>query len=575
MKKKLITTMLVLAMIATVFSGCGKNTVNNTGTKNTATSTPAGTDTSTANDTAGSTDSSTGTTDTTGDTTGDATDTANAEKTGGTLVVGQLAEPITLNPDGTNDNGNLFIINNVFNKLMKINNESEILPDLAQSYEISEDGLTYTFHLYENVYFHDGVLMTSDDVLFTFDQIVAQGGRAAEKFNTNVVSITAPDANTVVFQLETPDASFLSKVAYDGCMILPRHIYEGKDFLSADALLDPVGTGPFVWSDWTKGSSITLVKNENYFMGPDVPYLDKVQFTFISDGDTAVQAFLNGEIDVLGGITPTDTSVIYSNPEVAKDVVMYASRFCLAFNMNQAPFDNLEVRKGFAYAMDGDELISKAIKEQGLRTTTYISPLFNWAVNNDADAATLAFDQAKAVECFENAGLTKDADGFYMNVTLDTFNYAPFTDLALVFQYEMAQVGINVTINMLEWAAWDEKVNQNHDFEITMTSAYQGPDVSALSASVVTGQYNNFFGYSNSEVDQLMADALTAKTMEEQAVMYKRVQQILAADIPYVPFSEWVGYFTYKAYLSGMPSSPDNVDICSNGEYTYVYFNEK
>ena len=182
----------------------------------------------------------------------------------------------------------------------------------------------------------------------------------------------------------------------------------------------------------------------------------------------------------VGGITPTDTSVIYDNPEVAKDVVMYASRFLLGFNMNVAPFDNLEVRKAFAYAMNADELISKAIKEQGLKTNTYISPLFNWAVNYNEDAATLSYDQAKAIECLENAGLTKNADGYYMDLTLDTFNYAPFTDLALVFQYEMAQVGINVTINMLEWAAWDEKVCQNKDYTITLTSAYQGPDVSAL-----------------------------------------------------------------------------------------------
>ncbi len=493
---------------------------------------------------------------------------------GGTIVVGQSTEPITLNPDGNPDSANDIIMQNVFSRLLKISNSEDIIPDLALTYDVSDDGFTYTFHLREGVKFHDGESFTSEDVKFTFDQIIAQGGRASGGLS-NVTDISCPDDLTVVFTLKQVDASFIYNIAYQGTYVLPKHVYEGKDWLGADAMQPPIGTGPFKFSKWDKGISVTLEKNPDYFLGPEVPYLDKVILSYITDTNTAMQAFYNGELDVLGIIpASSEYATLFANQDVVMDKVVYPSRFVIGYNMNKKPFDDVNVRKAVACAINSDEIIQKALKEVGQKATTYITPLYSWAVNSDPTGAVQSYDAAKAVQYLEAAGLTKDGNGNYLKVKIDTLNYAPFTDVIQVIRDELAKVGIEVEINMMEYAAWDEKVNQQKDFEVCVTSEYQGPDAGNLASCVVTGQYNNCFGYSNAQVDDLMTQALALSTREERAPLYQQVQEILAADIPYVPFSEWLGYYPYWSYVQGRPSSADVADKAGNAEFTYTYLDK-
>ena len=225
-------------------------------------------------------------------------------KTGGTIIIGQSAEPITLNPDGKTDGSMDIVAQNVFSRLLKTNNNEEIILDLATGYSVSDDGLTYTFTLPENVRFHDGEPFTSDDVKFTFENILSQQCFAATSL-ANLDSVTCPNDYTVEFHLKQMDARFLSTLAYNGVHILPRHVYEGQDWMGDDSMQTPVGTGPFKFSEWNKGVSITLVRNDDFFRGPELPYLDRVIYSYISDANTAMQSFYNGELDVLGIIAPS------------------------------------------------------------------------------------------------------------------------------------------------------------------------------------------------------------------------------------------------------------------------------
>jgi peptide/nickel transport system substrate-binding protein len=545
---KILILLLALIMVASCFAGCGGTDVDE------PTQTEQGTPTATE-----------------GAQTTEApaqTEPVSDVKTGGTLVMSLQTEPISLNPDGNYDSANGYIMDNCFNKLLSLDNTSQVVNDLATAYEVSEDGLTYTFHLHENVFFSDGVQMTSDDVKFSFEQILAQGGQAATRFAT-IASIECPDANTVVFTTSAVDASFLYNIAYAGTYILPRHIYEGKDWCGADALQEPVGTGPFVFESWEKGSRITLVRNGNYFLGPELPYLDKVIFGFVADATTAKSTFLAGEYDILGMFSATDFEEFSANPEIVLEKCIYASRFIVEFNLAKEPYGNLALRQAVAYALNKDEMMSMALKSCGLVSEYWLGPLFYWAINEDVTVP--GYDLEKAKTLMEQTGLTKDANGNYLSLTLTTMNYSPFPEIAEVFKSQMAAIGIAVEINMLEYASFDEKVVKNKDFDIAITSDYQGPEVSAIGNTVGTTGYLNCMGYSNAEVDQLIAQGVSVVTFEERAAVYQRLQEILAADMPYFPFSEWIGFYAHKAYVINHPASAEMMGVESFARFAHTW----
>jgi len=492
-------------------------------------------------------------------------------KRGGTLVTAQSAEPITLNPDGKPDDNDILLEQNIFNRLLKTNNNQEVILDLATGYDVSEDGLTYTFYLPQNVKFHDGEPMTSDDVKFTFEEILAQGGFASTTLGT-IKEITCPDDYTVVFTLNKIDAGFLGNLAFNGTSILPRHIYEGLDWMGSDSMITPIGTGPFKYSEWTKGVRMVLVRNDDYYLGPDVPYLDRIVISFISDANTAMQSFYNGELDVLGIIPPsTEYNKLLSSTDITADKVIYPSRFYIAFNMDKAPYNDLNLRLAIAHATNSDDMINKALKNIGMKATEYMSPLYSWAVNTDSEAKVPAFDLAKAKEYMEKTGLTPNSNGVYLEVTVDTYNYEPFPDMVQVMKAQLAEIGIAVKINMLEYAAWDEKVSVEKDYTIALTGGYQGPEASNLADRIVTGGYLNFLNYSNPEVDRLMAEGAALPTFELRAPKYKEAQAILAKDVPMVLISEWLGYIPYMSYVKGHPASADAVGKTAFGEMTYVW----
>ncbi len=534
---RLIAVLLTFTMILTLVSGCG-----------------GGTDTPNVNT---------------------ITDTeTNGIKRGGTMVLAQAAEPITLNPNGKPDDNDINLEQNIFNRLLKTNNNQEVILDLATGYDVSEDGLEYTFYLPENVRFHDGEPMTSDDVKFTFDEILKQSGFASTTI-TSIKEITCPDDYTVVFTLKEVDAGFLGNLGYNGTSILPRHVYEGLDWLGKDSMVTPVGTGPFKYSEWNKGVNMVLVRNDDYYLGPDVPYLDKIVVSFISDANTAMQAFYNNELDVLGIIPPsTEYDRLLSSSNISADKVIYPSRFYVGFNMAVEPFNDINFRLAVAHAINSDDMINKALKNIGLKATTYMSPVYSWAVNDDEEARVPEYSLEKAKEYMSKTGLTPDKNGVYLEVAVDTYNYEPFPDMVQVLKDQLAKVGIAVKINMLEYAAWDEKVNIDKDYTMTLTGGYQGPEASNLADRVTTNGYLNFLNYSNSEVDRLMAEGGTLPTFELRAEKYKEAQAILAKDVPMVLISEWLGYIPYWSYIKGHPASADAVDKTAFGEFTYCWIDK-
>lgn len=491
---------------------------------------------------------------------------------GGTLITGQGAEPITLNPDGKSDDSMaLYPAQLMFNRLCKVTNMNNVVMDLAESYEMSADGKSYTFKLREGVKFHDGEVLTSEDVKFTFEEIVKQGCFAADSLAI-IDSIECPDDLTVVFNLKEPNAGFLGTIGYNGTYILPKHVYEGKDWMGDDSMMTPVGTGPFTYEEWKSGVSLSFVKNPDYFLGPDVPYLDRVVISYIPDADTATQNFKNGELDLLG-VMASDTTIqeLMADSSYNSYPTIYASRFYLGFNHDIEMFNDVNFRKAVAHAINIDDIMARALKTSGQKPEAYFSPLFDWANNKDESAKIPEFNLDKAKEYMAATGLTPDADGFVAHIKLDTYNYAPFPDLSQVIKAQLAEVGIDVEINMLEYAAWDEKVDVERDFECALTGGYVGPDIRGVENRIMTGGIFNFMGYSNPELDELMVKGAEGLSEEERAPYYKEVCQILADEQPMIMIGEWVAYTPVPQYVHNEPHDTAITSLVGTADLQYTW----
>ncbi len=494
-------------------------------------------------------------------------------KSGGTLLIGMAAEPITLNPNGKVDSNMGIIAPLLFSKLMTVTATGKTVCDLAESYELSGDHLSYTFHLPANVKFSDGQPLTSADVKFSFEEVVKQSGQAADALLA-IKTIECPDAQTVVITLNEPSASFLGSLAYDGVYILPKHVYEGKDWLGADGMQTPVGSGPFKFNKWDSGISLSVVKNENYYKGPDLPYLDGITFSFIADVDTALQAFQNGELDIMG-VIPSDAAIktLMVDSRYNCYYTMYASRFFIGFNLDEEPFNDINFRMAVAQALDIDDLITKAMSTCCQKAGGYFSPLFDFA--NDPNVKLPAFNLDEAKASMEKTGLTKGSDGFYCHVTMETYNYEPFPSMSQVIKSQLAEIGIDVTINMMEYGAWDENVRQNRDFQMTVIGTYVGPDVAGFAPFITTGGAWNLADYSNARIDELMAEASTKITDEERAPYYQEVCQILNTDLPMVMIGEWGAYTPIPSYVHNHPLSGEMKDSVGTSDFSQTYTDNK
>ncbi|MDP4095270.1 ABC transporter substrate-binding protein [Paenibacillus sp. P96] len=484
---------------------------------------------------------------------------------GGTLVVGASGDPQTFNPSARADDNFYAAAQNIFSRLIKINNNQEIVPDLAKEWTVSEDGTEITFKLHGDVKWHDGEPFTSADVKFTLDSIREKAGFAVSNLSS-MEEVTTPDDSTVVIKLSKPDATFIGYLAWYATFIVPEHIYGGDNW-DAGTSVEPVGTGPFKFAEYQTGVSLTLERNDDYF--GQVPSVDRLVFSIMTDPNTMVQAFYNGELDILGTDPPSsEVQSMMDNPDVTVNPRVFPSRYYLTFNMEKAPFDKPQVRQAIAYALNNEEMVTRAMKGQGQASTTFISPVYEWALSDEYKVP--GYDPERAKQLLEEAGLTPDGSGNYLSVTFKMFEGGAFSDIATVVKDQLSQVGIDVKLNVMDYATWEEEVVNSRDFELTMMGGYQGPDVGAVGSRVGSKGASNFMGYSNPDLDKALAEGVTRTTEEERKPYYEEVQRIMSEDMPIYPISEWVSNIPVHSYIKGDPTSDEAIGHTGFSEYNYV-----
>lgn len=489
---------------------------------------------------------------------------------GGTFVVGIGREPETYNPNAAPNDAAKAVIENVMNKLLKINGYSQIVPDLAESYEFSEDGLKLTFHLHEGVKWHDGEDLTADDVKWTFDQIMAEQGFASYALGA-LEEVQVVDEVTLDFILSEPDAGILGAIAWHGTQIMPEHLYAGTDWLTNETNQHPIGTGPFKFVEHIPGESILLEANEDYFK--DGPYLEEVILQILPDSDVAYQAWLNGEIDENRlGVPAEEIDVLAEDDEYVVTETAWPNMASIVFNMQEGIFTDPLLREAVMYGIDAEEIYVKNYKENGSVAEYFIPYQYDWALNDDAMIPGRDVEKARAL--IEEAGYEADEEGFYFETTIDT--YPGWDNLVPILAQNLAEIGIKLNHNSMDDGTYDEKVLEQEDFELTALAGYIGPDISAIENRFGTDKAMNYGLYSSEEMDALLKAGRQEVDQEKRAEIYRDVQTLLREDLPVVFFWNNGGRLVTKAYVKGHPmADPQAREINGEIEFTNVWLDNE
>ncbi len=474
-------------------------------------------------------------------------------KYGGTLVVAG-SDPGPLNPAITSAGTTHPVTGQIFNGLVRLNRDYEPEPDLAESWEVSEDGTTYTFNLVQDATWHDGRPFTSADVRFTFEQVLLEEHpRTSVTLGPVLEGIETPDEHTVVFDLKEPYPPFLKLVDEDNGGILPKHIFEGTDPRTNPANNKPVGTGPFIFESEVQGDRITLVRNPNYFK-EGKPYLDSIVFRIIPDPQ-ALQAFLAGEVDVFSP-TPQDLQRLEDMPEVeiGEDENKYfATVIRLIPNLKREPFDDRRVRYAMAYAID-QEFIAKAVYP-GVRVpatgpiTRELEPFYTDNVMN------FPRDLERAKALLDEAGLPAGPDGVRFRAS---FIYDQgFARTADLLKQQLGEVGIALDLQQMEFQAWVQKLYLQKDFDLGYSQLTDAPhpDIGTKRAftcdNIKPVPFSNGEQYCNPEVDALFAKAATEPDLDRQVELYEEIQRVLVEQMPVVFLVDGGGPSAYRGEFTG------------------------
>jgi peptide/nickel transport system substrate-binding protein len=434
-------------------------------------------------------------------------------------------------------------VGTIFSGLLKINEKLELVPDLAESYQISPDGKTYTFKLRKNVTWHDGKPFTADDVVFTFNTIINPKTNTVRRSNYVIdgkpIRFTAVDPYTVKAELPSPFAPFLLSAAME---ILPKHLLEGVDINTATFNRAPVGTGPFKFKAWKANQYIIVEQNPTYY--GNQPKLTKIIFKPIPEYNTAKIALTKGDIDELD-INPQDLNQIKKLSKVSVyefDQLQYSF---VGFNLKNRHLKDLRVRQAIAYAVDREAIVKAVLKGHGTVAHVPNSPV-SWAYPDAKNITKYEFNPKKSGPLLEAAGYKKNEHGIYEKDGSElafTLIYGQggksSPKNAEIMQSQLKTAGIKLTISPMEWQSFLRIINSGKDpkqFDMCMLSWSLGidPDDYNVWHSSEYPKGFNFIGYSNPQVDQLLVQGRTVSDRAARVKIYNQAFPIIGKELPYL-----------------------------------------
>lgn len=461
---------------------------------------------------------------------------------GGTLTWIVTPEPPTFVPLTTTAGGNADLGPKVVEGLLTYDNDLNPKPLLATSWDVSKDGLRYTFALRHGVKWHDGKDFTSADVAFSILTLKQVHPRGRSTF-ANVTEVQTPDPFTAVVILSKPSPVLLTALAGAESPIIPKHLYEGTDILANPHNREPVGTGPFVFKEFVKGSHIVLERNPNYWDQPK-PYLDKIIVRFIPDAVARAAALESGAADLGGQAIPlSDVKRFSELKNVRVDVINwpYASNHQqLIFNLDTPVLQNKDVRRAISQAIDVNALNKVVWYGYGKVSAAAVGTASTKYHN--ADIKYFPIDIKAAEATLDAAGLKRGADGTRFKLRL---LYNPFQErrAADFVRQSLTRIGIDAVIENYDFATYVTKAYTERAFDITLEALANVFDPTVGVQRVFWSKnfkiglpFSNAAHYANPEVDRLLEAASVEVDEPKRRQLFLDFQKIVHDDIPSIEF---------------------------------------
>jgi peptide/nickel transport system substrate-binding protein len=487
---------------------------------------------------------------------------------GGTLNYGEYGRPATLDPITSNDMIALRISELIFNGLVGIDEKQEIVPELAERWDISENGRVYTFYLRNDVTWHarEGeapVPFTADDVIFTFNVMMHPQTITPLKVRYEFIeTATKVDDYTVRFTLKRPILNALARFSFK---IIPKHGLQNTEFIAREDpfVQNPIGTGPYMLKNITAEREVILVANENYFKGR--PHIDKFIARPFADQNIMGQALMFNAIDMIVLVNHRDIPQLQGDKRFVLQPYNALSYSFFGFNMRNPLLADKRVRKAFTYALNRKEMLDSFFQSQG----TIISGPFapgSWAYNLDVDP--LPYDPEKAVQLLTEAGFARGADGIMakdghklaltLKVPIAKESEA-VKRVILAFRNYLSKIGVEINAQFQEWLAWKEDIFLNHNFDLMFASWVfdDSADISSLFHSAEIGPWKNNFGaFSNPEVDSLIVESKLTLDHEKRRTINRKLHAIIADENPYTFLWTITNYAAYNKKLRRVAIHP-------------------
>ena len=398
---------------------------------------------------------------------------------------------------------------NVFEGLTRFGPDGSVQPGLAASWTISDDGLSYTFQLREGVTFHDGTTFEASDVVFSLDRARAEDSTNAQKaLFAGIESVEALGDSSVRIDLAAPQGNFLFNLAWgDAVMVAPESIGDIKNL--------PIGTGAFRFEQWRRGDQISLSRNADYWGEP--ASLEEATFKFISEPTAAYAAMLAGDIDAFYSYpAPENLAQFERDPRFTVLSGNTEGETILAMNNQQAPFDDIRVRKAVSHAIDRQAIIDGAMFGYGTPIGSHFAPHNPDYVDLTANAA---FDPALARDLLAQAGY---AEGFSTTLKLPPPSYARRGGEIIAAQ--LREVGIEAEISFLEWAQWLEQVFRGYDYGLTIVSHTEPMDIN------IYARPDYYFQYDNPDFQALIETLAVESDPAARSALLAQAQTTIAED---------------------------------------------
>ena len=436
-----------------------------------------------------------------------------------TLVYGS-GDYTRINP-AMDEHGEINLL--LFNGLTGHDGDNAVVPALAKSWDFDEETCTYTFHLEEDVRWHDGEPFTAEDVQFTIEAIMdpENGSENAPNFE-DVEEITVIDDHTISFRLSAPNVAFLD---YMTMAILPKHLLEGEDMQTADFFRSPIGTGPYKLASWDEGQAITLEKNADYFRGE--PNIDTIVFKIVPDDNAKALQLRAGELD-LALLTPKDAATFADEEGFTCYDMETADYRGVLFNFqNEYWQENRDLIPAVCYAIDREAIIDAVLLGQGMAA---YGPLQR-NIYNYEDVEHYDYDPEKARAVLEAAGCVLGEDGFYTRngetvglvISVGAGDQVRI-DMAQIIAQQLREIGMDVTVDIPAQVDWSGQMA----YLIGWGSPFDADDHTYKVFGTDKGA--NYSGYSNADVDRYLTEARESDDPAVRAEAYANFQKALAAD---------------------------------------------